>query len=264
MKNLLEATILTALSLLTMTSCSATIYQQIMTLKSENVALNEGDFIDETPDFTIEYDFWSEYGRFIFSITNNTDEDFYVDLGRSFFINNGNAFDYYRGRTFSTTENKPNLVEISADGTPVITSRQETVSYEEKDIVCIPARSTKHFGEYTISEIPYRECGLMRDPSRKELAIMHFDKLKSPVKIENRLTLIIRGETIPVNHNFYVSEIQNIAEENVIQNYTPYNCDNTKSMNVVKVNRLKAQNKFFIRYSIDLRDGGNNDRKKGQ
>lgn len=264
MKNPITASLFAALSLLTMTSCSATIYQQIMTLKSDNVTLNEGDFIDRTPDFTIGYDFWSEYGRFIFSVTNNTDEDFFLDMGKSFFINNGNAFDYYRGRTFSKTENKPYLIEVSADGTPVISSGQETVSYEEKEIVCIPAHSTKYFGEYSISKIPYRECGLMRDPSRRELAIMHFDRLKSPVKIENRLTLIIRGETIPVVHNFYVSEIQNIAETNVLQSYTPYKCDNTKSMNVVKVHRLKAENRFFIRYSIDMRNGDDNDRKKGQ
>ena len=53
-------------------ACSPVIFQQIATLSSENVELkNDGSFAYEDAMVTIEYDFWSESGKFYFLVKNN-------------------------------------------------------------------------------------------------------------------------------------------------------------------------------------------------
>ena len=68
--------LLSLTTLLLFTSCSPEIFQQIATLSSENVELkDDGTFAYENELLTIEYNFWSESGKFYFTITNNSDED---------------------------------------------------------------------------------------------------------------------------------------------------------------------------------------------
>jgi hypothetical protein len=43
----------------------------------------DGTFAYQDAMVTIEYDFWSEAGKFNFIVTNNTDENLYLNLGES-------------------------------------------------------------------------------------------------------------------------------------------------------------------------------------
>ena len=63
-----------AVATLLCSACSPLFYQQIATLSSENVNLKDnGAYVYEDGIMTIEYDFWSESGKFTFVITNNSD-----------------------------------------------------------------------------------------------------------------------------------------------------------------------------------------------
>lgn len=235
MKKLILPVAFVSVAIMAMTSCAPLIYQQITTLSSDDVTMEDGDFIASTHDCTVEYDFWSECGNFVFFVTNNSDRDIFIDMTKSFFIRNGIAYDYYPG---------------------------ETSDMFKTSLVCIPAHSTKYFSEYSASDVIYRDCGFVRDPSRKELAIMKFDRDGSPLKLENRLTFVIDGNEMPVNHTFYASEIQNISENSVITSYNIYNCNGTRSLRTAKMHEKKAKNRYFIRYMIGLEE--DNDRMKGQ
>lgn len=283
-------------------ACSPLIYQQIATLSSENVNLKDnGAYSYEDGVMTIEYDFWSESGKFSFIIMNNSDDDIYLNLAESYFVNNGYAQDYYQARTYVYTSRSVAAsgstasaavagsasVSASAAGQglyggvvgvaaslgaskgygasktySVAAEKGTSVEFAEKAIVCIPAHSYKVFEEFNVSSSVFRECGFVRDPSRKETAIKEYDGYTSPRVIENRLVFNIGEVTIPVTNIFYVSQYQNISAEEATEYVKVERCDGSKRD--VKVHKLSANNKFYITYSENdllTTDGTANDRK---
>lgn len=92
------------LTVMVMTSCGmSVVYYQIATISSPQMSVSDdGRFCYNENDLTIDYDFWSDHGKVGFIITNNTDEDIFIDLSRSFLIVNGMTFDYYRNLTYKS------------------------------------------------------------------------------------------------------------------------------------------------------------------
>lgn len=274
-------------------ACSPLLYQQIATLTSENVTLKDnGAYVYEDGVMNIEYDFWSESGEFTFVVTNNSDEDIYLNLAESYFVNNGYAHDYYQARTYVYTSRNVattgltatasvagqasvygsmlgNIASLgatkgySASKTNAVSSERGTsVEFAEKPVVCIPAHSYKVFEEFRVAATVFRECGFVRDPSKKENALREYTDYTSPKVIENRLVFNIGDVVVPVTNVFYVSQYQNIAKDNATELVKVENCDGTKRD--VRVHKLSANNKFFITYTKnDLwnSDGKANDRK---
>ena len=284
-------------------ACSPQIYQQITTLNSEQVTLKDnGDYVAETPLFTIEYDFWSTNGNVCFTITNNSNVPLYLNLAESFFVNNGYAYDYYKARTYvyshkstvgygttgstsiagsvmagqsASVTGQGLLYPIASASASVGASLSKTygasssvsmasqngysVEYAEKDVVCIPAHSSKSFEEFIVSSDLYRECGFARNPSKKETMVKEYNADNSPRVIENRLTLILDKEVIPVNHVFYVSQIQNIAVEHATKNVERTDCSGVRLYPDLQINILGGANKYYINYT----DSYNTDRDKG-
>ena len=291
-----------AIAALCCSACSPLFYQQIATLSSDNVSLkNNGAYAYEDGIMTIEYDFWSEAGKFTFIVTNNSDEDIYLNLAESYFVNNGHAQDYYQARTYVYTSRSlastgatasaavagnatvsagvadqglyGSVVGASASlgaskgygasKTVTVASEKGTsVEYAEKAIVCIPAHTYKVFEEFSVSSSVFRECGLARDPAKKEDAVREFTGYTSPRVIENRLMFNIGKISIPVTNIFYVSEYKNIASDDATEWIKVENCGGYKKD--VKVHKLSASNKFYITYSkndLFSTDGSANDRK---
>lgn len=283
-------------------ACSPLLYQQIATLSSENVSLKDnGSYAYEDGVMTIEYDFWSESGKFNFIVTNNSDDDIYLNLSESYFVNNGYAQDYYQARTYVYTSrsvaasgstasaavagNASVSAGVAGQGLyggvvgvaaslgatkgygasktySVAAEKGASVEFAEKAIVCIPAHSYKVFEEFNVSSSVFRECGFVRDPSRKETAIKEYDGYTSPRVIENRLVFNIGEVTIPVTNIFYVSQYLNISTEEATEYVKVERCDGSKRD--VKVHKLSANNKFYITYSKNdllTTDGTANDRK---
>lgn len=268
-------------------SCSPQIYQQIATLSSENVSLKDnGAYAYEDGVLTIEYDFWSESGKFTFVVANNSDDDIYLNLADSYFVNNGYAQDYYQARTYVYTSRSVastgstastavaghasvsagvagqsiygGMVGVAASlgatkgygasKTYSLASEKGTsVEFAEKAIVCIPAHSYKVFEEFSVASSVYRECGFVRDPTRKEEAVREYDGYSSPRVIENRLVFNMGDVVIPVTNVFYVSHYQNIAEVYATESIKVERCDGYNKD--VEVHKLSANNKFYITYS---------------
>ena len=91
--------------LLCLESCAPVIssFRQIATLTSDNVTINDKGYEYTNPNFTISYNFWSDGGRVLFTITNNSDKDIYLLMDQCYFVVNGWAHDYYQARTYVTS-----------------------------------------------------------------------------------------------------------------------------------------------------------------
>lgn len=76
------------LAVMSLTSCATTAhFYQIATIASTQIRISdEGKFLYNNSGIDIEYNFWSEYGKFGFIVTNDTNNDIFIDLSRSFFI----------------------------------------------------------------------------------------------------------------------------------------------------------------------------------
>lgn len=283
-----KLTLLSIAALFLCAACSPVLYQQIATLESENVKLqNDGAYVYEDAAVVINYDFWSEYGKFSFVVTNNSDDNLYLILSDSYFINNGFAYDYYKGRKFISTSRSTTTIPASstryssqgrnlsvspaehrnsqADAQREVIENGSSVEIEEQAIVCIPAHSSKSFKDFSISTSVYRECGFVRDPNEKETAVRKYTGFTSPQIIENRLVFRM-GETVfPVNNTFYVKEYQNISYDDATEYVKNERCNGTKYD--VLVHKMAASNKFYITYgSADLWEpsGRNDDRAEAR
>lgn len=253
----------TAVAVLTIaTSCAPVYYRQVTTLSSEDVKFNEkGEYVYENDMVCIEYNFWRENGSVDFVVTNNTDDDIYLDLSQSFFIRNGFAYDYFKNRSWgesnglvlSSSSSNTALynfpkVALAQNSTTEITSRNGySVTYHEMPMVCIPAHSSKSFGEYIVSASVYRECDFNREPRSREESVREFAQEASPLVIENRLMFILGDVHIPVTNMFYASRFQNIAVDDEEQIEKIKHCNGITEQ--VRIHKLQGVNKYYINYN---------------
>lgn len=226
-------------------SCG-TYYQQIARVSSPNVKMADERFSYSSDNITITYDFWSVGGEVLFSIENKTGEDIILDLSRSFFILNGEAYDYFRNRVrvYELTEQ---VLEISTFDKQVYEDSRRA-EYAEPSEVTIPAHSKKTFGEYNVTDDEYIQCGFIRNPRGREVSILDFESYTSPWVIENRLMLEIDEQDFPITNSFYISELQNIIEDDVVKTEQVTNCKGRSSDKTVKINIMAAPNRFYIPY----------------
>lgn len=292
--------ILSLLMVLALASCSAP-YHQIATIGSAQMKVSEdGRFSYSENDITVDYDFWSKYGKVGFVVTNNTKEDIYIDLSRSFLIVNGMTFDYYQSRIYKADYSKTYFSSSSFTGANTFahangwyathmhpngkfgyanggelfyidsfhssSDSSSTVKrgfeIAEKKGVWIPAQASRYFCEFSLLEAPYRECGLPRDPSKKESASVDFTEQESPYYFENRIMVVSKGEERHLVNSFYIQNITNMPESKAVSEEQELDCSGKKTGEDVKVYRLRAKNRFYIIYKYK---GSNNDRlKKGE
>lgn len=206
-----------------MVSCAP--YIQVATLNSDTVQLSDkGEFYYENEVARIDYYFnVKENGLFSFSIKNLTAEDIYVDMAKSYFINNGIATDYY-GRSTTVTVGKSvsdsysfsEYVSSTYTTSQSVSETKTTASY-----VGIPCESARVFTGFMISDTHYTEKGFEEYPYQGYPEVREFNKDESPLVIINRITLIVGGEEIVIENKMYVTKYVN-ALDNVYAGYRPY------------------------------------------
>lgn len=220
---------------LCMVSCAP--YIQVATLNSDTVQLSDkGEFYYENEVARIDYYFnVKENGLFSFSIKNLTAEDIYVDMAKSYFINNGIATDYY-GRSTTVTvgssrsssysintsySNYPNKIETSGIASSYTVSESVSETKTSASYVGIPGESARVFTGFMISDTHYTEKGFVEYPYQGYPEVREFNKDESPLVIINRITLIVGGEEIVIENKMYATKYVN-ALDNVYAGYRPY------------------------------------------
>lgn len=208
---------------LCMVSCAS--YIQVATLNSDTVQLSDkGEFYYEDEIVRIEYSFdQAANGLFSFSIKNLTAEDIYVDMAKSYFINNGIAADYY-GRSTTVTVGKSSSDSYSFSenvSSTYTTIKSVSETKTAASYVGIPGESARVFTGFMISDTRYTEKGFKEYPYQGDTEVREFNKDESPLVIINRITLIVGGEEIVIENKMYATKYVN-AVNNINTYYQTY------------------------------------------
>lgn len=139
------------------------------------------------------------------------------------------------------------------------------VEYKEKEGVWIPAHSSRHFCEFSLLEVPYRQCGFARNPSKKEDMTLTFSEENSPYAFDNVLMFVVEGADRRVVNSFYVSALTNIQQTETYEEEELRNCDDSKTGETIRIYKFRSANRFFINYYFNsMSNGSGTDRlKKG-
>lgn len=257
-----------------MTSCATTTtsFYQVYTVKPiEESITNTDELFFEDENCKISYNLWDNGGNIGFNFHNKTDNNIYVKLNESNFILNGFAYDYFKNRTFTTSESKSASTSNTSTGSVAVTginvynniqtnqvkssssanissSVGYSVSIKEDSLICIPPNTAKRISEYSINNALIRNCDLFKYPRRKEIKTKSYTEEKSPIVFSNRITYEINGNSKLVENDFFVSEITNYPESEFFEwKYDEY-CGQ-KSSGSTKYYKFYDIDKFYIKYN---------------
>jgi hypothetical protein len=262
-------------------SCAQSYYQVFKTQSKENMQNNGKSLVYSDANCSIFYNFWSDGGNIEFAIQNNSDENIYLDKKECFFICNGYAYDYFRNCTYTArrglqvggavTKNGVAGVAVSGinvygyDQTnsiavaksyaiPVANNVSSSVSWKEAEIICIPPKAIKVISEFEkITNTLIRNCDLFRYPTNRQTNASTFSEESSPLVFCNKLAYHFGDskDLIRINNEFYVSEIKNLTEKNMIQKETEREeyCGEKSLKYQKRYWKDATPDKFYIQYT---------------
>lgn len=270
--------IIIVLTVLTLSSCRTTFYQVYRATPADRSMANKDALVYEDGNCEVTYNLWSYGGNMGFSFFNKTEENIYVNLDECFFVHNGIASDYYLDREFTQSSNIGSrssrkkggsvsltglnflgLIQTNQGAAEVsesqMTSSGSSVSVNEKKIITIPPGTLKFISEYNINEHLYRDCNLLKYPKRKQIRTLQFMKDESPFVFSNRITYRVgeSAEPIQFENEFYVSEITNYPEKEIIDSEYAEFCGE-KSSEKYNFFKIKSPDRFYIMYLKNFQD----------
>jgi hypothetical protein len=256
-------------SILLVSCKTSTTFYQVYKTKSETVKQSSNNTIAfEDSNCKIEYNLWENNGNAGFSFFNKSNEVIYLLLNDSFYVINGNAYDYYQNRVFvnshTTTSQATSAVGFSTFGNsrlgllPISTYGSKTISNNatngieitESKILAIPPGTSKSVSEFNINQTLYRDCDLLRYPSSKQTSSKSFSESSTPLKFYNSISYKIgeKETRIKVKNDFYVSEVTNLSEAEMMVFEKNKFCDQ-KGGASVRTFKDSSPDKFYVTYS---------------
>lgn len=260
-------------AVLLISSCRTTSFYQVYNVKPIGASVTNAtvELFFEDSNCKISYNLWSNGGNIGFDFYNRTDNNIYVKLNESNFILNGFAYDYFKNRTFTTSESKSASTSNTSTGSVAVTginvynniqtnqvkrassanlssSVGHAVSIKEDSIICIPPKTTKRISEYSINNDLKRDCDLFKYPRIKEIKTKSYTAEKSPIVFSNRITYEINGNSKLVENEFFVSEITNYPESEFFESIYDEYCGQ-KSYYPIRYYKFYDINKFYKKYS---------------
>lgn len=250
------------------TSCNST-YYQVYEMGSNSLVQKENSMVFENEDVKVLYNLWSNDGRVAFVIENNTPNDIFVDMSQSFLIVNGMANDYYRDREFTTTS----LTAVGVDFGRTLWTRQydvptrtiathsstthtstSSVTEREKPVICIPAKSYKSFGSYTLAPTLQIKCSKNVDMPNSHSIVATYVETTSPLKANNRIAYSYDKDCHNlkfIDNDFYVVSVKNYSNNAAVEKVkTKENCYDKQTTTSYQF-KIGGPNKFYKTY-----DGG--------
>lgn len=231
-------------------SCSST-YNFVQVCKIQPVAgslhIEKGDFgsIYKDANCEIQYLFWSQAGNAGFILNNISNEMLYLDLTKTFYIENGFAYNYSsdmhmrmttsnsseKGTTNTSgyTENltggglqradKTNIFPLDGytkSNTSQVQEMEGFVASGESEVIAIPPHSKRFIQGYPLSNRIFLNCDLEHFPESS--SIIEIAQEESPLVFSNYITYHMdNGKDIVVKNEFYISEIANYSEPEAYQ-----------------------------------------------
>jgi hypothetical protein len=257
-------------------ACSPMLYYQVYNTNFESGKKSNDSIIFSDQNCKLLYCLWDDGGNIGFRFINLSDSNIYLDLGESFFVLNGIAFDYYKNRIFESSTNKSlisstgfnlsyiNLINTNSvlnaftpsisNSTKSTLTQENSVSYIENKIVCIPPKTAKNIAEYYINNTLFRDCDLLKYPKRKEIKTISFNKNNSPFVFSNIIKYYFDNKnTYTIKNNFWVSEITNMPKKEFENNKYKEYCDE-KSLTIIHGFKDKRPDNFYLSYKRGTED----------
>ncbi len=124
------------------------------------------------------------------------------------------------------------------------------VEYSEKSGVWIPAHSARSFCEFSLLGAPYRQCGLARNPSKREDATLTFTQNSTPLAFDNLLMLVVDGVDHRLTNSFYIERVTNLLYDQTYNDEIGEDCYGNKTEKN-RIFKFKSANRFYINYRMD-------------
>ena len=215
--------------------CSSYHYCQLYEVDTD-VEKKENALVYSDENCDIIYNLWANSGSMDFIFTNKTDKDIFIDLTRSFFIQNGIAYDYYSDKEYTSTVTigEASTSELMASytkygythtpylWTPTSISRgakvsstftsgySSSVTTKTEKYIYVPAKASKIVRSFSISNHIYLICGNDElNAPNKESEKITYTKDESPLNFRNRITYILNNDTHNVDNEFWITSVRN-------------------------------------------------------
>jgi len=287
-----KKTVFIAIIAVILTSCASVptnFYQVYKVVPASNIALKNNALLYEDASCKVTYDLWSDGGNIGFLFANKTETNIYINLEECFFVRNGIANNYFKNRVYTTTSSFGSSTALGASASRTITgvnyfdllqsnnlslnksvasvsTSGSSVSINEDKIICIPAYSAKRISEYCISQSLYRDCDLFIYPNKKQLKSVTFTADNSPIVCSNRIEYKLgqTGAPVKIENKFYISEISNLPETEIMTAEKDKNCGQEKMFSTSNYFKAVSPDKFYIKYIKYPKSGNNEGIKNGQ
>lgn len=255
-------------TLLFLTSCNKNFYQ-VYQVKAPNLEESDNSLVYENEDLKILYNLWANSGNFHFIIHNKSEKNLFVVLPQSFMIKNGIALNYFNNREYSHTseffvgyDTSINVNDFSNNNELYNVNTKKTKSKNkaigesftttiiEEPIICIPPRSAKVLGEYSIFDKIISKCNRSQDYPKKISSPLFYSKENSPMHFINRIAYSYNDkgqEPQFIENEFWISEIINYSEKEATSLESIKECEYNNSQ-IIRVFKIGAPNKFYNSY----------------
>ena len=254
MKQLLS---ILAISML-LPSCTTTYHFQVLETASDNPKIKTDDKQTQYEDENciVSYDMWESNGKAGFLFYNKTDQIITIDLAKTYFVRNGEAFDYYAEEVISRTNSASSSTGNGiywGYGISTVNSKSVSNSYQSTivlpSVITIPPKSHKTIRKFEIKEGIIRLCDLTIDPQEKTEPI-NFDKSNSPFTFSNIITYQVGdSESVTIYNDFYVQSVFNVISWKFYRYESKTNCDfRSKPKIREKYFLINPSNGFYIKY----------------
>lgn len=280
MKKLIMKASLVAVLGLSMASCKS-YYYQVYDVSSNNTKMQDNSLVYENEDCKVLYNLWSNNGKLRFAILNKTDKDIFVNMGQSFYVVNGQAIDYYQGRTYSSQSfDELTFVGssangnasakgfwgdgiyyedanafVSAKGIKTLRAVANSVTSKEKEIICIPAKCYKVFNYYQVNPELKRTCDKSKDYPNTTYQVETYTQYSTPMSFKNRIAYGFTKNEVADKHidnDFWISGITNYSQKAATENYKDKTeCYGIKSSEKGKRFKIGTPSKFYKLYTDD-------------
>ena len=229
-------------------------------------------YSDENCD--VIYNLWAKSGSMDFIFTNKTDNDIYIDLTHSFFIQNGIAYDYYSDKeyTSTTTVSEASTASLMASykhahsphmwtptsiskganiSSTVVSAHSASITTKASKYIYIPARASKVVRSFRITDYCYLTCDNNDfNRPRKESEKIIYSKDESPLQFRNRIVYTIDDCTHYIDNCFWIASVKNYNKNHLFVTQTEKDCF-SNFIRHKKVFRISGVDMFYNDYKVE-------------
>ncbi len=277
MKKIIRLTAVAVVLTTLLAGCSQKTYYQVYQTKPVDELCQVGiDAVTHDDGVcVVSYNFFDQFGNAGFHIRNNSDSIVYVHLDETFFTLNGESFDYFQDRQWTTTKSQATSMSFSrSDGkiskkqrrqargaeadlygsnaaaAGVTSSTTSATTSNERRVLIIPPHGSKYVSEYKINMVMLSICGMKETPSKGKPVGTVYTAENSPVTFCNHITYTVgvTGARRHVHDEFYVSEIMNVHSKAMIEEVRPKDVCGKEYGDKVERLRYNTADRFFVTY----------------